>query len=241
MVEQSCGSGFHHTACFLPDAVVPFAMRDHICGAAGRIISAPFEALEAAVQRPSGRTGQRAHADRPRVARHAAAKFSWAFAPHSDGLQPSAVTAGKRAESTRGGARSWGGGNHGGARHGPGAAIAALSEELRAAPAEGRSPAVEVEVEGQARELQPIQRDEIYRITGEALRNAFRHAQAARIDVAIRHGDHEFRITVKDDGKGIAPEILQQGGRRDHWGLPGMRERAEAMGAELDVWSSTGN
>jgi signal transduction histidine kinase len=120
-------------------------------------------------------------------------------------------------------------------------AIAALSEELRAAPAEGRSPAVEVEVEGQARELQPIQRDEIYRITGEALRNAFRHAQAARIDVAIRHGDHEFRITVKDDGKGIDPEILQQGGRRDHWGLPGMRERAEAMGAELDVWSSTGN
>jgi signal transduction histidine kinase/ligand-binding sensor domain-containing protein len=120
-------------------------------------------------------------------------------------------------------------------------AIAALSEELRVAQTEGLSPAVEVEVEGGGRELHPILRDEIYRITAEALRNAFRHAQAARIDVAIRHGDHEFRIAVKDNGKGIDPEILKQGSRRGHWGLPGMRERAEAIGAELDVWSSNGN
>ena len=82
------------------------------------------------------------------------------------------------------------------------------------------------------REFHPMLRDEIYRITAEALRNAFRHAQAARIDVAIRHGNHEFRIAVKDNGKGIDPEVLKQGSRRGHWGLPGMRERAEAIGAE---------
>jgi signal transduction histidine kinase len=120
-------------------------------------------------------------------------------------------------------------------------AIAALSAELRGAQTEGRSPGVEVEVEGGERELHPILRDEIYRITAEALRNAFRHAQAGRIDVAMRHGDHEFRIAVKDDGKGIDPEVLKQGSRRGHWGLPGMRERAEAIGAELDVWSSNGS
>jgi signal transduction histidine kinase/ligand-binding sensor domain-containing protein len=120
-------------------------------------------------------------------------------------------------------------------------AIAALSAELRGAQTEGRSPGVEVEVEGGERELHPILRDEIYRITAEALRNAFRHAQATRIDIAIRHGDREFRITVKDNGKGIDPGVLQQGSRNGHWGLLGMRERAEAIGAELDVWSSNGS
>jgi len=120
-------------------------------------------------------------------------------------------------------------------------AVAALLEELRVAQTEGLSPAVDVEVEGGGRKLHPILRDEIYRITAEALRNAFRHAQAARIDVAIRHGDHEFRIAVKDNGKGIDPEVLKEGSRRGHWGLPGMRERAEAIGAELDVWSSQVN
>jgi signal transduction histidine kinase len=75
----------------------------------------------------------------------------------------------------------------------------------------------------------------------EALRNAFRHAQAERINIAIRYGEYEFRIAVKDNGTGIDPEVLKRGSRRGHWGLPGMHERAEAIGAELDVWSSNGN
>jgi signal transduction histidine kinase len=120
-------------------------------------------------------------------------------------------------------------------------AIAALSAELRSAQTEGRPPGVEVEVEGGGRELHPITRDEIYRITTEALRNAFRHAEAERIDVAITHGAREFCITVKDNGKGLDPGILKQGNRNGHWGLQGMRERAEAIGAELYVWSSNGN
>jgi signal transduction histidine kinase/ligand-binding sensor domain-containing protein len=120
-------------------------------------------------------------------------------------------------------------------------AIAALSEELRAAQTEGPAPVVEVEGESGGRELYPILRDEIYRITAEALRNAFRHAQAARIEVTIWHGDHEFRIAVKDNGKGIDSEVLKHGSRNGHWGLTGMRERAEAIGAELEVWSSNGN
>jgi hypothetical protein len=45
---------------------------------------------------------------------------------------------------------------------------------------------------------------------------------------------------VRDNGKGIAPEILKEGGRAGHWGLPGMNERARRIGAQLDFWSETG-
>jgi signal transduction histidine kinase len=118
-------------------------------------------------------------------------------------------------------------------------AIIALSEELRDAQPQGLSPAIEVHVQGSARELDSLRRDEIYRITGEALRNAFQHAKAARIDVAIHYSDRELCISVKDDGVGIDLPVLEQGRRQNHWGLPGMRERAEAINAELDVWSSS--
>ena len=71
----------------------------------------------------------------------------------------------------------------------------------------------QVEVEGTPRELHPILRDEIYRIAGEALRNAFRHAQARRIEVEIRYDERQFRLRVRDDGKGIDPKVLGGDGR----------------------------
>jgi signal transduction histidine kinase len=94
-----------------------------------------------------------------------------------------------------------------------------------------------VVVEGTPRDLHPILRDEIYRIAGEALRNAFRHAQARRIEVAIGYGERQFRLRVRDDGKGIDPKVLEGQARAGHFGLPGMRERAELIGGELEVWS----
>jgi signal transduction histidine kinase len=94
-----------------------------------------------------------------------------------------------------------------------------------------------VEVEGTPRNLHPILRDEVYRIVGEALRNAFRHAQARQIEVAIHYDDRQFRLRVGDDGKGIGPELLSGDGRAGHYGLNGMRERAKLAGGELAVWS----
>jgi signal transduction histidine kinase/ligand-binding sensor domain-containing protein len=94
-----------------------------------------------------------------------------------------------------------------------------------------------VEVEGTLRDVHPVLRDEVYRIAGEALRNAFRHAQARRIEVAIGYGERQFRLRVRDDGKGIDPEVLQEQGRAGHWGLAGMRERAELIGGHLEIWS----
>ena len=92
-------------------------------------------------------------------------------------------------------------------------------------------------MEGEARNLHPILRDEIYRIAAEALRNAFRHAQARQVEVEIRYDNQQFRLRVRDDGKGIDTLVLSGQGPRGHYGLPGMRERAKLIGGELMVWS----
>ena len=97
-------------------------------------------------------------------------------------------------------------------------------------------PAIDVEVEGGPRQLNPVVRDEAYRIAGEALRNAFRHAHAQRITVEIRYDKRQFCLRVRDDGKGIDEETIRRQ-PAGHFGLHGMRERAEIVGGRLDVWS----
>ena len=97
----------------------------------------------------------------------------------------------------------------------------------------------EVRVQGSARDLHPILRDEVYRITLEALRNAFKHAEAKAIEAEILYGD-SLRVRIRDDGKGIDPAIMEKGRRSSHYGLPGMRERAEHIGGKLDVWTGAG-
>ena len=83
-------------------------------------------------------------------------------------------------------------------------------------------------------------RDEVFRIAGEAVRNAFNHGEARRISVTIAYDDREFQLRVRDDGQGIDPEILDRGAREGHWGLSGMRERAESIGGRLEVSSALG-
>ena len=116
--------------------------------------------------------------------------------------------------------------------------IKTLGEELAAS--DSRRPDCTVHVEGTPRNLHPIIRDEVYRIGGEAMRNAFRHAQARRVEVEIRYDDQQFRLRVRDDGKGIDRAILSGQGIEGHYGLHGMRERATLMGGELAVWSEVG-
>ena len=92
-------------------------------------------------------------------------------------------------------------------------------------------------VQGQQRPLHPLIRDDLYRIGREALINAFRHARAKNIEVELKYSPGQLSILVRDDGCGIDPHILKSG-RDGHWGLPGMRERAEQIGARLHVYSS---
>jgi len=116
------------------------------------------------------------------------------------------------------------------------AALGTLGKELAAA--ESQPPEFVVQVEGGPRELHPVLRDEVYRIGGEALRNAFRHANARHIEVEVRYDERQFRLRVRDDGKGIESKLLAEHGRAGHFGLRGIRERAERVGGKLTLWSS---
>jgi ligand-binding sensor domain-containing protein/signal transduction histidine kinase len=91
-------------------------------------------------------------------------------------------------------------------------------------------------VEGQVRPLHPVIRDEVYRIGREALANAFRHSRATGIEVELEYANHQLRLLVRDNGCGIDPQVMRSG-RDGHWGLSGMRERAERAGARLKLWS----
>jgi signal transduction histidine kinase len=101
-----------------------------------------------------------------------------------------------------------------------------VREGLATDPTCQKSCEFQVHVEGTTRDLAPLVRDEVYRIAGEGLRNAFRHPQAERIEVEIRYDRRQLRVRVRDNGRGIDPKILGEGGRPGHHGLPGMQERA---------------
>jgi signal transduction histidine kinase len=119
--------------------------------------------------------------------------------------------------------------------------LAAAGQELSgAAASNGGSPAFRVTVEGPPRDIDTALQDEVYRIGWEILRNAFHHARAKRIEVEIRYDAQELGIRFRDDGIGIDPQVLNEGARAGHWGLPGVRERAKLAGAQLDFWSEAG-
>jgi signal transduction histidine kinase len=95
-------------------------------------------------------------------------------------------------------------------------------------------------VEGRERELDPIVLEESFSIGREALLNALAHSGGLHVEVEITYDPRQFRLRIRDDGRGIDPEILRKGGRSDHWGLQGMRERARKIGAQLELWSRPG-
>jgi signal transduction histidine kinase len=97
--------------------------------------------------------------------------------------------------------------------------------------------AVTFSVVGDAREMHPIVRDEIYRIGYEAIRNAFAHSSASRMEVELRYAD-DLALRVSDSGTGIDPAIADTG-KDGHFGLQGMRERASRIGGKLTIVSST--
>ncbi len=95
-------------------------------------------------------------------------------------------------------------------------------------------------VEGRARELHPMVRDEVQRIAEEAIRNAFQHASARAIEVIITYRPGRLSLTVRDNGVGLPEDVVAAGEREGHFGLTGMRERAESVGGVLQVVSREG-
>jgi len=119
--------------------------------------------------------------------------------------------------------------------------LRATSQELADTRTENSEPpAFELIEEGERQALSANTKNEICHITLEILRNAYRHARAHRVEAEIRYGEQMFRLRIRDDGRGIDPKVLKEGGRAGHWGLRGIHERAERIGAQLDIWSETG-
>lgn len=118
-------------------------------------------------------------------------------------------------------------------------AFARIQEELQAPERSGTPVDFRVVAEGQPAALHPLVRDEVFAIGREALRNAFRHANAKQIEVEVNYSSSSLRVSVRDNGCGIDQQILSDG-RAGHFGLSGMRERAERISAKLRLWSSHG-
>jgi signal transduction histidine kinase len=114
-------------------------------------------------------------------------------------------------------------------------AIRTIGEELVSAESNRPAPKFEVFVEGTSRNLHPILRDEVYRLATEALRNAFKHAEAQTVEVEIHYDEKNFRLRIRDNGKGIDSELLGGDGREGHYGLRGMRERSKLVGGKLTI------
>jgi signal transduction histidine kinase/ligand-binding sensor domain-containing protein len=114
--------------------------------------------------------------------------------------------------------------------------LASFGDEL----VKDRAVAFKVTVVGAPQSLRPVLGDEISRIAREAVGNAVRHSQASTIEVEITYARSNLSLRIRDDGHGIDPEILGSG-RQGHWGLSGMRERAQKIGGQLNIWSNPGN
>ena len=115
--------------------------------------------------------------------------------------------------------------------------LGALGAELGAGISSEVRPEYRVVVEGTPRELAVDIRDNAYLMVREAVRNAYQHAKARRIEAEVSFGDADLCIRVRDDGVGVDSQTLAQGQRPGHWGLTGMRERSEGIGGSFRVWS----
>jgi PAS domain S-box-containing protein len=111
-------------------------------------------------------------------------------------------------------------------------ALSRIQEELKVQP----DIDFRVVVTGRQKQLPSQIQNEIYRIGREALVNAFRHSAAKRVELELEYSDSELRMRIRDNGRGIDPQMLEKG-RLEHWGLAGMRERATRIGGLLKISS----
>jgi signal transduction histidine kinase len=112
-------------------------------------------------------------------------------------------------------------------------AFSKLGDECRL---ESAAP-IRILVSGHSRAVKPAVQEQIYLIAREALVNAWRHSEATSIEAEVEYLPRRLRVAVRDNGRGIDPEVVRSGRRDGHWGMAGMRERAENIGARLKLRS----
>jgi len=119
--------------------------------------------------------------------------------------------------------------------------LTAASKELACTGTAGQdTPVFDLVQEGEQRSLSTDAHNEVSRIALELLRNAYRHARATRIEAEVRYDAQVLRLRIRDNGRGIDPTVLKKGEIPGHWGLRGVRERAQRIGAKLNFWSEAG-
>jgi len=103
----------------------------------------------------------------------------------------------------------------------------------------GRHLRLRIFVHGRPWTLDSAIQEQLFLIGREAIMNALRHSQATKIEVEVQYLRDLLRVFVRDNGCGINPEAVQRESD-SHWGLRGMRERAENIGARFGIWSRIG-
>jgi len=114
--------------------------------------------------------------------------------------------------------------------------VARLADDLR----RQSGLAVDFEETGAERPLEPFVERAVIRIIGEGLRNVGQHSGASNAKVILRYDDEQVVATIEDDGKGFESNELNTAEERGHYGIVGMRERAEGVGGQLVVRSEPG-
>ncbi len=114
--------------------------------------------------------------------------------------------------------------------------VARLADDLR----RQSGLAVDFEETGAEWPLEPFVERAVIRIIGEGLRNVGQHSGASNAKVILRYDDEQVVATIEDDGKGFESNELNTAEERGHYGIVGMRERAEGVGGQLVVRSEPG-
>jgi nitrate/nitrite-specific signal transduction histidine kinase len=84
----------------------------------------------------------------------------------------------------------------------------------------------------------PLQvRVEVLAIVREGLRNAFEHSHAKTILVVVRYAKRGLKVSIQDNGIGVSEKHLELRQKEGHWGIAGMRERAEKLRGRLKIAS----
>ena len=97
-----------------------------------------------------------------------------------------------------------------------------------------------IKVHGTPYQLRPAAQIAVYRIVQEAISNAFQHGSANSIKMSIHYGPQELSIKIIDDGQGFDVRQVMHLPPACHYGLIGMRERAQSIGGYLMVKSEPG-
>jgi signal transduction histidine kinase len=96
---------------------------------------------------------------------------------------------------------------------------------------------IEIELTENINNLPPEVEHCFYRVAQEALENVLKHAQAQKVSIHLNQANERLTLTVSDNGQGFAVDKLEQ---NHHFGIKGMRERAEMIGAKFEITSQPG-